>query len=451
LLFFQDETCLFEYYDFDFIRRARTFIIFFLRSGEECLLRRISLSVRDAPSPPLSNPDLLVSLHRQPEHFFLLNRFDSNYLTSKRDLFGYRLHDITAFQKRVQAIETAYQHERTENMNLKALLSKSPRGQEFIGVSKVIRQVRETAEKAAATQATVLIQGPTGSGKEVLAEFIHAQSERKDGPLIKVDCSVLTKTLMESQLFGHEKGAFTGADKRHIGLLERAHKGTVFLDEMNNLTPEAQAKLLHFLQDHTIERVGGSEAVKLDVRILCASNLPLEELAEQGLFRKDLYFRLAVITIRLPALKDRLEDLPVLCNHFLQRLNLDHKKTIAAISHAAYRKMYAFPWPGNIRELKNVLERAVVFCEGSEIDADQIAFTAASRDNRGETKTAPGVRKKRKALNVDEKGMEDVILSHDGNMKQASAALGISIRALYYHLRKINRNPNDFRKNPYRN
>jgi DNA-binding NtrC family response regulator len=225
----------------------------------------------------------------------------------------------------------------------------------------------------------------------------------------------------------------------------------VFLDEMNNLTPEAQAKLLHFLQDHTIERVGGSEAVKLDVRILCASNLPLEELAEQGLFRKDLYFRLAVITIRLPALKDRLEDLPVLCNHFLQRLNLDHKKTIAAISHAAYRKMYAFPWPGNIRELKNVLERAVVFCEGSEIDADQIAFTAASRDNRGETKTAPGVRKKRKALNVDEKGMEDVILSHDGNMKQASAALGISIRALYYHLRKINRNPNDFRKNPYRN
>ena len=234
------------------------------------------------------------------------------------------------------------------------------RYQLLIGKSSQMTQAVETARKAAQAKATVLLLGESGTGKELFARAIHNWSERKDGPFVAINCVGLSKELLESELFGHEKGAFTGAHQLKKGKVELAHGGTVFLDELGDILSEVQAKLLRFLQEREFERVGGTKSIRVDVRIVAATNRDIAAYVQDGRFREDLYHRLNVIPIRLPPLRERKEDIADLSQFFLKRFSLDAKKNFTEITNEALEKLTGYNWPGNVRELANVIEHAVV-------------------------------------------------------------------------------------------
>jgi DNA-binding NtrC family response regulator len=234
----------------------------------------------------------------------------------------------------------------------------------IIGKSEKMRDAVETARKAAASKATVLLLGESGTGKEVFARAIHNWSDRKNQPFVAINCVGLSKELLESELFGHEKGAFTGADQQKKGKMELANGGSVFLDEIGDVSQELQTKLLRFLQEREFDRVGGVRPIKVDVRIIAATNRDLEDAVKDGRFREDLYHRLNVIPISLPPLRERAQDIEPLSQYFLGRYSLESKKSFAEISRDALAKLTAYPWPGNVRELANTIERAVVLGNG---------------------------------------------------------------------------------------
>ncbi len=235
------------------------------------------------------------------------------------------------------------------------------------GDSAAMKQAVDFARKAAGTRSTVLLLGESGTGKEVIARAIHRWSERKDEPFIAINCAGLSRELLESELFGHEKGAFTGAHQLKRGKIELAHGGTVFLDEVGDTAPELQARLLRFLQERQFERVGGTRSVEVDVRIVVATSRDLERTVRQGEFREDLYYRINVVTIRLPPLRERKEDIAKLAQYFLQRFTAETKKTFTGITEDAVVRLIAHDWPGNVRELANAIERAVVLGRGPEV------------------------------------------------------------------------------------
>jgi two-component system, NtrC family, response regulator AtoC len=235
------------------------------------------------------------------------------------------------------------------------------------GESRSMAQTVDEARKAAASKSTVLLLGESGTGKELFARSIHEWSERRVGPFIAINCVGLSKDLLESELFGHEKGAFTGAHQLKRGKMEVANGGSVFLDEVGDVSAEFQTKLLRFLQEREFERVGGNQPIAVDVRIIAATNRDLEGAVLSGAFREDLYHRLNVIAITLPPLRERKEDIPILANHFLRRFAQETKKNFAEISEDIYDKLLAYPWPGNVRELANVVERAVVLGDGPKL------------------------------------------------------------------------------------
>jgi DNA-binding NtrC family response regulator len=290
----------------------------------------------------------------------------------------------------------------------------------------------------------VLIQGETGTGKEMLARFIHFQSPFREGEFVKVDCSTLAPTLIESELFGHEKGAFTGAVERKRGKFEQASRGTLFLDEINNLNLDTQAKILNFLQDFAITRVGGEKPVKLDLRIIIASNISIEEMVRRGEFRSDLFFRINMVSIELPPLRRRMDDVPMLCEYFLQLFSQQYGKAVRGITTAAYKKLYAYHWPGNVRELKNVLNKAFIFCEGPEIDERLIDLPQAGLDAQmvsapvqARPAFVPVPRRKGAAALTAEK-MREIMTRNRGNVYQAARELGMTRQTVYYYLRKFN-------------
>ncbi len=237
----------------------------------------------------------------------------------------------------------------------------------LVGESAAIRQVYAVVEKVADTPSTVLITGESGTGKELVARALHDNSSRQSGPFIKINCAAIPKTLMESELFGYEKGAFTGAVGSKPGRFELAHGGTLFLDEIGEIPVEMQVKLLRVLQESEFERVGGIKTIKVDVRLLTATNRDLAAEITTGGFRDDLYYRLNVVPIHLPALRERRQDIPLLVDHFIARFNERLKKQITAVEPEAIERLVAHNWPGNIRELENVIERTILFCEGPEI------------------------------------------------------------------------------------
>lgn len=238
----------------------------------------------------------------------------------------------------------------------------------IIGESPKIKKIYEIISNVSNTEANILIQGETGTGKELVARAIHYNSARKDYPFVKVDCAALAETLLESELFGHEKGAFTGATKDRIGRFRTADHGTIFLDEIGNIPLAVQAKLLRVLQDSEFEAVGSDVPIKVDVRIIAATNANLEEHVEKGFFRRDLFYRLNVIRIFLPPLRERADDIPLLASHFLSIHNKKNRKTVKGFSREALNKLVSYTWPGNIRELENVIERAVILCKGKMIE-----------------------------------------------------------------------------------
>ncbi|MGQ3686333.1 MAG: sigma-54-dependent transcriptional regulator [Candidatus Loosdrechtia sp.] len=242
----------------------------------------------------------------------------------------------------------------------------------IVGESQKMKKIYEIISNVSGTEANILIQGETGTGKELVARAVHYNSERKDRPFVKVDCAALAETLLESELFGHEKGAFTGATKDRTGRFRMADHGTIFLDEIGNIPLPIQAKLLRVLQDGEFESVGSDHPVKVDVRIVAATNADLEDRVDKCLFRRDLFYRLNVIRIFLPALRERIDDIPMLVSHFLSIHNKKNRKTVKGISTEALNKLMSYNWPGNVRELENVIERAVILCKKDMIESADI-------------------------------------------------------------------------------
>ncbi len=244
----------------------------------------------------------------------------------------------------------------------------------IVGSTPQMQEVYKMIGQVAASDANVLIMGETGAGKESVAEMLHEYSSYSKGELVKVNLTALPATLMESELFGHEKGSFTGADRQRIGRFERAHKGTIFLDEIGDMALPLQAKLLRVLQEHEFERVGSSQSIKVDVRVIAATNKDLRAEVEAGRFREDLYHRLAVITIHVPPLRERKDDIPILVEHFLQKHRFSDASPPARISEESMQRLMTYDWPGNVRELEHTVERAVVLARGGVITAEHLAM-----------------------------------------------------------------------------
>jgi DNA-binding NtrC family response regulator len=261
---------------------------------------------------------------------------------------------------------------REENLELKKRLGEQFDFGNIIGRSPAMQMVFETLSLVAPSDATVLINGESGTGKELIASALHHNSNRKNGPFIKVNCAALHENLLESELFGHEKGAFTGADSRREGRFELATDGTLFLDEIGDMSIQTQAKILRVLQEGELERVGGSETIKVDVRLVAATHKNLTAMVEEGSFRQDLFFRLSVVPVELPALKERIEDIPVLADFFLQKYARKNKKDIRGFHPQALMLLARYGWPGNIRELENTIERAVILCLGEQITPKEL-------------------------------------------------------------------------------
>jgi Nif-specific regulatory protein len=261
---------------------------------------------------------------------------------------------------------------RDENLQLRERLGVQS---EIIGTSELMKHVEQEIARAAPSRATVLIRGESGVGKELVARAVHYSSPRRKGPFVCLNCAALSETLLESELFGHEKGAFTGATERKIGKFEAADKGTLMLDEIGEMNATTQAKFLRVLEGHPFERVGGSEAIKVDVRAIAATNRDLEKDVAEGKFRRDLYFRLHVLEIVVPALRKRPEDIPVLAEYFLRRYVVETGNKITAFTPRAMEELLRYRWPGNVREMKNVIERAVVLTRGEYIDADDLLLS----------------------------------------------------------------------------
>jgi len=255
--------------------------------------------------------------------------------------------------------------------------------EEIIGDSPALRAALDLAKRVAPTRSTVLITGETGTGKELIAGLIHRASPRVDGPLVKVNCAALPETLLESELFGHERGAFTGADRQRIGRFEEANGGTLFLDEVGDTSRATQAKLLRVLQEQRFHRLGGSKLLRTDARIISATNHDLGARIEAGEFREDLFFRLNVIRIHLPPLRERPEDLVDLAHHFLRELSAEMRHPIRGFTEAALAKIRGHDWPGNVRELHNTLERAALMTDGPRIDAEDLSILAGRRPEGG--------------------------------------------------------------------
>ena len=276
---------------------------------------------------------------------------------------------------------------KSENAYLRSQLEDRYRIDGLIGRSRVMRELFQLLETVAATSSTVLITGETGTGKELAARAIHHNSPRRTNRFVALNCSAIPETLLEAELFGHVRGAFTGAVGARQGRLEQAHKGTLFLDEVGTMSPALQAKLLRVLQEREFEPVGDSHTVKIDVRVIAATHSDLAKMVADGTFREDLYYRLNVIPVKLPPLRERREDIPLLVQHFLQKLSSESGRATVTISQDALRRLMAYHWPGNIRQLENAIERALAFSQGrSQIDVQDL--TSDIQDQAGATEAS---------------------------------------------------------------
>ncbi len=306
-----------------------------------------------------------------------------------------------------------------------------------IGVSQVMASLFEMVRAIAPTSSTVLVTGESGTGKEVVARAIHGLSSRAEGPFVSINCGALPDTLLESELFGHVKGAFTDARQGKKGLFEAASGGTLFLDEVGETSPPMQVKLLRALQERRIRPVGGTEEIDVDVRVIAATNAPLETLVEQKRFREDLYYRLQVIPIRTPPLRERREDIPLLAQHFLERFAREMGKRVAKISEEAMRQLQGFAWPGNVRQLENVIERAVAL-ETTEAILPERLPDAMRQPARSESLPAIGDGFSLDAylLSVEAQLLAEALGRSQGDRSEAARLLGVSPRSLRYLLQK---------------
>jgi two-component system NtrC family response regulator len=307
-------------------------------------------------------------------------------------------------------------------------LESERRFHDIIGSCPQMMKVFDVVDRVATTNATVLIFGESGTGKELVAKAIHRQSLRRTNPFMPINCGAIPENLLESELFGHEKGAFTGALERRKGKFELADGGTIFLDEIGELSPTLQVKILRFLQEREIERVGGRESIELDVRIIAATNKDLEREMEKGGFREDLFYRLSVVSISLPLLRDRGEDIVLLANSFLGHFNKEYGKNIKAFSSEAISQLQNYRWPGNVRELENRVKRAVIMARSNRIVPDDLELQMLEKGGRLTLRESKD--------RMERKLVREALLRNRGNISRSSRDLGVSRATLYDLLEK---------------
>ena len=319
-----------------------------------------------------------------------------------------------------------------ENIVLNETLKDRLKAEDFIYSSEKMHNIASLVVRIAKTDSTCLIRGESGVGKEVIVNLVHELSERKDQPLIKVNCAAIPETLLESELFGYEKGAFTGAYQRKAGKFELADKGTIFLDEIGDITLLLQSKLLRAIQEREIERLGGLRPVRIDVRIVTATNKNLEEEVKKGTFREDLFYRLNVVTIEIPPLRERKEDIPLLLDFFLKRFNDRHKKHLKGFSKEARDVLIKYDYPGNVRELENIVERATVLTRGEYISREDLPTLL----DGGQPVTEGNI--KGVVESMEKRMITDALVKADWVQTKAASIIGISERMLRYKIKKYN-------------
>ena len=322
-----------------------------------------------------------------------------------------------------------------ENRELHHLLDKRYGFEGIIGRSPAIESILESLRQVSRTQATLLIIGESGTGKELVARAAHNNSQRRNGPFVAINCAALNEGILESELFGHEKGSFTGALARRKGLFEAADRGTLFLDEVGDLPPATQAKLLRVIENREITRVGGNEAIKVDVRLLAATHRDLREEVKAGRFRQDLFFRLNVVTLRIPPLRERREDIPLLVDAFVREFGKLHGKEIEGVSPEARNLLVGYAWPGNVRELRNCIESMVVMSRRKVLDVADVPPSIAGESVPGPAeKAAP--RTVGPLRDLERSSIERALAETDGNRHRAAQLLGIGERTLYRKLKR---------------
>ena len=323
---------------------------------------------------------------------------------------------------------------------------------DLVGSSPPMQALYQLVETIAPTTTTVLISGESGTGKELVARAIHARSSRRDRPFVALNCGALPETLLDSELFGHMRGAFTGADTNKTGLIEVADKGTILLDEIGEMSPMVQVKLLRFLQERTFRRLGGTDEIPADIRIIAATNRDLSKMVGEGSFREDLYYRINVIPVQLPPLRERVEDLPLLAEHFVNKYAAQMKKEIVGLSAAALSRIRHYAWPGNVRELENAMERAVALEQSSTIGADSLpepvreavagqrpgASAADQESNAVDRLPEGGIDLEQHVQHIEREYIAEALRRAGGVKVKAAELLGMSFRSFRYYTKKYN-------------
>jgi len=414
------------------------------QSGEEALTALsegdAALLITDIRMPGMSGMELLEKARKMDEALpvVMITAFatvENAVEAMKKGAYDYIIKPFNADAIEV-VVAKAVRHRRlmAENEYLRGELNRQWGAADFVGESGPMQAVFEQLRRVAQSDSTVLIRGESGTGKELAAGAIHAASPRAQRPLIRVNCAALSAGLLESELFGHEKGAFTGADRRRVGRFELAEGGAILLDEISEMDLSLQGKLLRVLQEKEYERVGSSETVKTDARILATSNRDLEACIASGSFRQDLFYRLNVVPIVLPALRERKEDIPLLVRHFVQKHGGRVGRQAEAVAEGALDLLVRYDWPGNVRELENIIERAMVLGSGPVIGIEEIAPSLAAR---GEAPAAAASAFVVRALEEVEREHALRVLDHfSGHRQKTAAALGISERSLRDRLKR---------------
>jgi len=416
-------------------------------SAEEALkiVERADLVLTDLKLPGMDGLELLAAIRRQNSHapVVVMTAFGTIEVAVEAMKAGavdfllkpFSLDHLMAVIHKALEVRAL----RDENRQLREELGKRYQFDNIIGRSPAMQEIFATIERVAPTRATVLLAGESGVGKDLIARAIHFHSPRRDRPFVKINCTALPENLMESELFGYEKGAFTGANTTKPGKFEQADTGTVFLDEIGDVPGSVQVKLLRILQEREFERLGSNQTRHIDVRVIAATNQDLRMALEQGTFREDLYYRLNVVPINIIPLRERMADIPFLAEHFLCKYAEEAGNKITAITPGAMSRLAAYHWPGNVRELENVIERSVVMCSGTWLDAADIKLDNAPRPRNaaGEFSLPPG-------MTLDQYEQElirEALKRAEGNKSQAARALGLTRNALRYRLAQMGLEP----------
>ncbi len=422
--------------------RKQGFDVALAASGQEALeiIRRgpVDLVLTDLRMPQMSGMEFLAEVKRlNPEIPVVVmtayGSIESAVSAMKAGAYDYlsKPVDLDDLLHLVRKVEER-QHLIAENRELRERLKERYRLEGIVAESGAMQEVLSLVYRVAGSTATVLIRGESGTGKELIAQAIHYHSPRAKGPFIKVNCAALPETLLESELFGHVKGAFTGAIQDKAGRFEAAHGGTIFLDEIGDISPAIQAKLLRVLQDREFERVGSNRTLRVDVRILAATNQDLEAAVRNRRFREDLYYRLNVVPIYIPPLRERRQDIPPLIDHFLQKFSKENRKRIQGLTREARDALLKYDYPGNVRELENLIERAVVLCRGEVIGMGDLPLTFRAVEVEQEVPPSlPALLE-----GIERRKILEALERSGWIQTKAAEELGISERALRYKMRK---------------